>query len=118
MFSLKQLDWKYGAKCEMVPVEKVNSVDFSGAAKLVCIHGEKRVREKRICRPFRILPYRLMCICFPRLTVIQRIEKEKLRLTAQPFMVRLDFTSEDAEYDLSLRRDNIVGGLDELYSWK
>lgn len=43
----------------------------------------------------------------------KRIEEENIRLTAQPFMARLYFTSEDAEYDLSFRGDDIVRGLDE-----
>jgi len=43
----------------------------------------------------------------------KRIEEENIRLTAQPFMARLYFTSEDAEYDLSFRGDDVVRGLDE-----
>lgn len=49
-----------------------------------------------------------------------RSEKGKynIRLTAQPLMAGLHFTSEDAEYDLSFRGGDIVRGLNESYDGK
>ena len=57
-------------KTGMVPVEKVNSVHFSRAAKFISIHVKKRIRH------LSMPPYRLMRICFSRLTVRQESIKK------------------------------------------